>query len=104
MAGLNQRGRSMFAVVRVALLGASLALAAAAAAAAGKPFQRDDLADSAIKLEAQIKHEAGVVVKPIGVLKHDADVAFERRDFRTGMQILGQIAALAPVALPILGS
>jgi len=87
----------MFAVVRAAVLGASLALAAAAAeAAAGKPFQRDDLADSAIKLEAQIKHEAGVVVKPIGVLKHDADVAFERRDFRTGMQILGQIAALAP--------
>jgi alpha-2-macroglobulin len=86
----------MFAVVRVAMLGASLALAATGAGAAGKPFQRDDLTDSGIKLEAQIKHEAGVVLKPIGILKHDADVAFERRDFRTGMQILGQIAALVP--------
>jgi alpha-2-macroglobulin len=86
----------MFVVVRVALLGALLALASTGADAAGKPFQRNDLADSAIKLEAQIKQEVGTAAKPIAVLKHDADVAFERHDFRTGMQILGEIAAHAP--------
>jgi alpha-2-macroglobulin len=86
----------MFAVVGVALLGTALALASTGADAAGKAFQRNDLADSAIKLEAQIKQEAGGVGRPVAVLKHDADVAFERHDFRTGMQILGQIATLAP--------
>jgi len=86
----------MFVVVRVAVLGASLALASLSAGAADKPFQRDDLADSAIKLEAQIKRDAGVAARPIATLKHDADAAFERRDFRTGMQMLSQIVALAP--------
>ena len=36
---------------------------AAPAAAAEKAFQRDDLADAAIKLEAQIKSDAGAVTK-----------------------------------------
>jgi alpha-2-macroglobulin len=86
----------MFAVVRVALFGASLVLASTGADAASKPFQRHDLADSAIKLETQIKQELGVTEKPVAILKHEADVAFERHDFRAGMQILGQIAAQAP--------
>jgi alpha-2-macroglobulin len=86
----------MFAVVRVVLLGTVLALASTGANAGGKAFQRNDLTDSAIKLEAQIKQEAGAVARPVAVLKHEADVAFERQDFRTGMQILGQIATLAP--------
>jgi alpha-2-macroglobulin len=86
----------MFAVFRVAMLGALLTLASLSAHAADKAFRRDDLADSAIKLEAQIRRDAGVVAKPSATLKHEADSAFERRDFRTGMQILGQIAAVTP--------
>ena len=61
-----------------------------------KAFKRDDLADSAIKLEAQIKTEAGAVSKSARRLKADADAAFKRNDYRTGLQILGQIAATAP--------
>src|SRR5579863_3314291 len=64
--------------------------------AADKAFRRDDLADSAIKLEAQIKSEAGAVNKSGAALKADADAAFKRNDYRTGLQILGQIAVTAP--------
>jgi alpha-2-macroglobulin len=66
------------------------------ATAANKAFQRDDLADAAIKLEAQIKSDAGQVTKPAAQLRRDADAAFQRNDFRAGMQILGQIVAVAP--------
>jgi alpha-2-macroglobulin len=66
------------------------------AEAADKAFKRDDLADSAIKLEAQIKAEAGPVAKSGATLRTDADSAFRRNDFRTGLQILGQIAATTP--------
>jgi alpha-2-macroglobulin len=76
------------------VLGLSLGLATAHAA--DKAFRRDDLADSAIKLEAQIKSEAGAVAKPTATLRTDADAAFKRLDFRTGLQILGQIAATTP--------
>jgi len=44
-------------------------------------FRRDDLADSAVKLEAQIKSEAGPVAKTSATLKTDADAAFKRSDF-----------------------
>src|SRR5690349_7360297 len=64
--------------------------------AADKAFKRDDLADAAIKLEAQIKTEAGPVAKSGAALRADADGAFKRNDFRTGLQILGQIAATTP--------
>jgi len=64
--------------------------------AADKAFKRDDLADSAIKLEAQIKSEAGPVNKSAATLKTDADAAFKRNDFRNGLKILGQIAAASP--------
>ena len=64
--------------------------------AADKPFKRDDLADAAIKLEAQIKSEAGQVTKTTVALRREADAAFQRNDFRTGMQILGQIVVVAP--------
>ena len=64
--------------------------------AADKPFSRDDLADAAIKLEAQIKEDAGAVAKPIATLRREADAAFARNDVRTGMQILAQIVAVAP--------
>src|ERR1700722_8217669 len=94
----------MIGLVRAAAFCATLALGLSlgpslglvTAQAADKAFKRDDLADSAIKLEAQIKSEAGVVAKTNATLKTDADAAFKRNDFRTGLQILGQIAATTP--------
>src|SRR6185437_7612246 len=73
-----------------------LPVVTAALAADGKAFKRDDLADAAIKLEAQIKSEAGPVSKSPATLRNDADAAFKKNDFRSGMQILGQIAATTP--------
>ena len=86
----------MIGFVRAATFCATLAFGLMTAQAADKAFKRDDLADSAIKLEAQIKSEAGPVAKTNASLKTDADSAFRRNDFRTGLQILGQIAATAP--------
>ncbi len=86
----------MIGLVRAVTLCATLALGLATAQAADKAFKRDDLADSAIKLEAQIKSEAGPVAKSGASLRTDADAAFKRSDFRTGLQILGQIAATTP--------
>ena len=91
----------MIGLVRAAILCATLSFGLISAGlpsaqAADKPFKRDDLVDSAIKLEAQIKSEAGVVSKSGGALKVDADAAFRRNDVRTGLQILGQIATTAP--------
>ena len=90
----------MIGLVRAAAFCATLALGLsvglANAHAADKAFKRDDLADSAIKLEAQIKSEAGPVAKSTATLRTDADAAFKRLDFRTGLQILGQIAATTP--------
>src|SRR6201987_2004963 len=86
----------MIGFVRAAAFCAALVFGLVTAQAAAKAFKRDDLADSAIKLEAQIKSEAGPVAKTNASLKTDADTAFRRNDFRTGLQILGQIAATAP--------
>ena len=86
----------MIGLVRAATLCATLALGLVTAQAADKAFKRDDLADSAIKLEAQIKSEAGPVAKSGASLRSDADTAFKRNDFRAGLQILGQIAATTP--------
>ena len=86
----------MIGLVRAAVVCATMALGLAAAGAADKAFKRDDLADSAVKLEAQIKSEAGPVAKSTATLRTDADTAFKRSDFRTGLQILGQIAATTP--------
>jgi alpha-2-macroglobulin len=86
----------MIGLVRAATLCATLAFGLVTAQAADKTFKRDDLADSAIKLEAQIKSEAGPVAKSGANLRTDVDAAFKRSDFRTGLQILGQIAATTP--------
>ncbi|MDQ8730122.1 alpha-2-macroglobulin [Bradyrhizobium sp. LHD-71] len=86
----------MVGPVRALVLAASLALGLTSAQAADKAFKRDDLADAAIRLEAQIKTEAGAVSKPAQQLRSDADSAFKRNDFRAGLQLLGQVAALAP--------
>ena len=86
----------MIGLIRATVICATLVLGLTAAGAADKAFKRDELADSAIKLEAQIKSEAGPVAKTSATLRTDADAAFRRTDFRAGLQILGQIAATTP--------
>ena len=86
----------MIGLVRAVVVCVTMALGLVPALAADKAFKRDDLADSAVKLEAQIKSEAGPVTKSTAALRTDADTAFKRFDFRTGLQILGQIAATTP--------
>src|SRR5689334_18894478 len=84
--------RAGFAAVCVALC----LSATVSAATTDKPFHRDDLADSAIKLEAQIKRDAGTVAKPVAALKREADADFRHNDLRAGMAVLSRIAAVAP--------
>src|SRR5688500_17992100 len=83
----------MLASVRVV---AALLLFASTAFAADKEFQRYDLADAALRLEAQIKTDAGPGTNPRATLRRDADAAFQRNDAREGLNILGQIVATAP--------
>jgi uncharacterized protein YfaS (alpha-2-macroglobulin family) len=85
-----------FRVGIVAALVALLSIPLSVAASAQKPFLRDDLADAAIKLEAQIKSEAGQVTKAAAVLRREADAALQRNDFRSGLVLLGQITVVAP--------
>jgi len=86
----------MRAFVRAAFAAALVLLLSVPAIAADKSFKRADLADAAIKLEAQIKAEAGEVTKPIAALRREVDAAFQRGDDRAGVRILGQIVAVAP--------
>jgi uncharacterized protein YfaS (alpha-2-macroglobulin family) len=78
------------------LVAALIALAALPAFAADKAFTRKDLDAAAIKLEAQIKTDAGTVTKSAAVLRRDADAAFAKKDFRTGMLVLSQLVTAAP--------
>ena len=64
----------MIGLVRAAALCATLAFGLVSAEAADKAFKRDDLADAAIKLEAQIKSESGPVGKSAATLRTDAKV------------------------------
>src|SRR5271154_2880883 len=82
--------------VLAAVAAACLAVATFSASAADKPFKNDDLANSAVQLEAQIKADAGTPSKTADQLKNDADAAFKKNDFRSGMSILGQIVAVNP--------
>jgi uncharacterized protein YfaS (alpha-2-macroglobulin family) len=66
------------------------------AMAADKAYTNSELADQAVKLEAQIKTDAGSVTKPAATLRKEADTAFQKNDFRTGMTVLGQAVAAAP--------
>jgi uncharacterized protein YfaS (alpha-2-macroglobulin family) len=87
---------ALLRVGRFAALVALVSLALCVAASAQKAFQRGDLADAAIKLEAQIKAESGAIAKTLVTLRREADAAFARNDFRTGLQRFGQIAVLTP--------
>src|SRR5437868_14960885 len=88
----------MVALLRVGFVAALVTFASGLLPvfAADKAFQRDDLADAAIKLQAQIKADAGQVTKPLAQLRREADQAFQRNDVRGGMVLLGQIASVAP--------
>ncbi len=86
----------MLSLVRAGLAAALVALVAVPAFAADKTFHRNDLDDAAIKLEAQIKHDAGPVTKTAAALGKDADAAFRKHDYRTGMVVLGQLVTVAP--------
>src|SRR5215212_2316541 len=92
----GQGGSSMHASIRAGFAAALVAFFTFTAYAADKPFQRADLADSAVRLETQIKTESGQVAKPVATLRSEAEAAFAKRDFRAGMQTLAQIVTVAP--------
>jgi len=75
----------MLSGFRAGLLAAATIVGAAIlvlpASAADKAFTNDDLANSAVELEAQIKADAGTPVKTVDQLRHDADAAFPRTIF-----------------------
>ena len=85
----------MRALVRVGFF-AALVTFVSAAIAADKPFRNDNLADAAIKLEAQIKRDAGAVTKPAATLRREADAMLARLETYLGVQILGQVVTVAP--------
>jgi hypothetical protein len=86
----------MLTTVRAGFAAALIALAVFPALAADKAFKQSDLDETAIKLEAQIKSDAGAITKPAATLQRDADAAFAKKDYRTGMTVLGQLVTVAP--------
>lgn len=88
----------MLAAIRTAVIAGLVAVASVAALAKDKAYQRDDLADAAIKLEAEIKREAGSVTKPMATLRREADHLLGRRDVRQALPVLAQIITLEPEA------
>ena len=86
----------MRTIARAGIAAALLALASIAAFAQEKAFTREDLDAAGLKLEEQIKTDAGAVTKPVAQLRKEADAAFQKNDFRTGMVVLGQLVAAAP--------
>jgi alpha-2-macroglobulin len=86
----------MLTQLRSGLTAALVILSSYSACAADRSYHRDDLAEAAIRLEGQIKTDAGPVTKPLAMLRREADAAFARADQRAGVQVLGQIVAVAP--------
>jgi alpha-2-macroglobulin len=86
----------MLSVIRAGFIAALFALALNPGVAADKPFKQNALDEGAIKLEAQIKSDAGTVSKPATVLHREADAAFQKNDVRAGMLVLGQLVTVAP--------
>ncbi|MBI3436230.1 MAG: alpha-2-macroglobulin family protein [Proteobacteria bacterium] len=89
----------MLALLRTGIAAGLLAMLfvpATIAQPTSKPFARADLADAAIRLEAQIKADAGAVAKSAATLRREADVAFAKNDPLTGMKLLSQAVAAEP--------
>src|SRR4030042_167345 len=61
-----------------------------------KTFQDAALDDAAIKLEAELKEEAGTGVKPVIALKKDADAALKKGSLDTAAETYVQIVSVAP--------
>ena len=66
------------------------------AQSAEKTFQDPALDDEAIKLEADLKDEAGTVAKPVIALKKDADAALKKNDIESAANIYVQVVTVAP--------
>ena len=84
---------------RAGLVAALFVFAAAPAfpvQSAEKTLQDAALDDAAIKLEAELKEEAGTVEKPVIALKKDADAALKKGDLETAADIYVQIVSVAP--------
>ena len=58
---------------------------------AEKTFQDAALDDAAIKLEADLKDEAGTVEKPVITLRKDADAALRKGDVESAADIYVQV-------------
>jgi uncharacterized protein YfaS (alpha-2-macroglobulin family) len=90
----------MLIVARSAFAGACavvlFVLAALPTMAADKAFQNAALDQAAIKLEAQIKSDAGAVTKTPAALSSAAEAAFQKKDYRAGMVLLGQLVTASP--------
>ncbi|MBV9558772.1 MAG: alpha-2-macroglobulin family protein [Pseudolabrys sp.] len=86
----------MLPLVRTGVVAVLLSLVSLVALAQDKGFKRDDLDDAAIKLEAQIKSDAGTTSKSAAELRKDAAAAFQKNDLRAGMLVLGQIVTAEP--------
>jgi hypothetical protein len=86
----------MLNAVRAGFAAALIALAVMPALSADKAFVRKDLDEAAIKLEAQIKSDAGTVTQDAATLRRSADAAFQKHDYRTGMLVLGRLVTIAP--------
>ena len=89
----------MSASLRAGLFAALVAFSCSAFAA-DKPYERAELADAAVKLEAQIKTDSGTITKTAAMLRREADAAFQKNDLRGGMQVLGQLVTTAPNEWP----
>ena len=63
---------------------------------AEKTFQDAALDDAAIKLEADLKDEAGTVEKPVITLRKDADAALRKGDVESAADIYVQVVSVAP--------
>jgi uncharacterized protein YfaS (alpha-2-macroglobulin family) len=63
---------------------------------AEKTLQDAALDDAAIKLEADLKDEAGTVEKPVIALKKGADAALKKGDLDTAANLYVQIVSVAP--------
>jgi alpha-2-macroglobulin len=86
----------MLASLRAGLTAALLLILSLPALSADKPYHRDDLAEAAVRVEGQIKADAGTVAKPLAALRRDADTAVTRRNQNGALDALGKIATVAP--------
>src|SRR5450830_805273 len=91
-----RRSHPMLNVIRAGLAAALLGLALVPAMGVDKAYKSSELDESAIKFEAKIKSDAGTVTKPAAALRREADTAFQKNDFRTGILVLGQVVTAAP--------